>query len=85
MSAQIIILPVIRAMNAPAANVDPDLIKMEIGLERGVMNKLCAVAELADSPIERMAEALIVWDLAAIEQKSPEEFYDSLKVQSPQR
>jgi hypothetical protein len=77
MTAQIITLPLIRAMNAPKPVSDVP-VTMEIHLQRAIMNRLCAAAARAESSVEGMAEALIVWGLAAIEHKSAEEFYSSL-------
>lgn len=78
MSAEIITLPVIPSRNAPATD-SLALVKMEIGLELAIMEKLCVAAAKGHSSVDRMAEALIVWGLAAIEKKSPEQLYESLK------
>lgn len=86
MTAEIIILPVTRAdatarrrRRAPVTDLLAS-VEMEISLQRAIMNKLCAAASTADSSVESMAEALIVWGLAAIEHMSVEEFYTVLKL-----
>lgn len=77
--SNVIILPVIRAMHTPSMDSNSP-VTMEIHLQRAIMNKLCAAASTAESSVESMAEALIVWGLAAIEHKSAEQFYTTLEL-----
>jgi hypothetical protein len=79
MSAQIIILPVIRAMNAPSTD-SSSLVEIEIGLDRAIMNRLCAEATKNHASVELTAGALIVLALAAIAKKSVDEFYTTLNL-----
>lgn len=73
MSAEIITLPVIRVEPPPDAQV-----AMTVYLDHPFINKLRIAAEQADSTLERMAGALIIWGLAALEHKKVEDFYDAV-------
>lgn len=73
MSAEVVQLPVIVRFHG-----GDDLVA--IRPEPEVLRKLDTAAVCAGSTRARMAEALIVWGLAAIEHKTPDEFYSSLGI-----
>jgi hypothetical protein len=70
MSAEIIILPVVRVDRVPDRNV----IDLEVELERPLYSKLMSAAASAATTPEDMAEALILFGLAAMEKKTLPEF-----------
>lgn len=78
MSAKVITLPVVRIERSPDAMADRYI---EVVLEPAIFQKLIDVALKTGCNIGEMAEGLIVWGLATTENKSPEDFYNSLMLE----
>ena len=70
MSADVIILPVVRVERKPVLISDD----VEVKLDPAIYEKLAIAAEKANSSIELMAATLIIYGLAAIEKKTAENF-----------